>query len=80
MESVPINDHSPLDRNLIRLVTLSMAHDLIVQNTPGVANMNPFYKSPRTTENEQAFLATYIKDFLVANKDKQCFLIPYFPE
>ena len=69
-----------LDRNLVRLVTLSMVHDLIVENTPGVAIMDPFYMTPRITENEQAFLATYIKDFLVTNKDKQCFLIPYFPE
>lgn len=69
-----------LDRNLVRLVTLSMAHDLIVEKTPGVAIMDPFYMTPGTTANEQAFLATYVKDFLVANKDKQCFVIPYFPE
>jgi hypothetical protein len=69
-----------LDRNLVRLVTLSLAHDLIVEKIPGVAIMDPFYMTPGTTANEQAFLATYVKDFLVANKDKQCFLIPYFPE
>ena len=69
-----------LERNFVRLVTLSMAHDLIVEKTLGVAIMDPFYMTRGITANEQAFLAMYVKDFLVANKDKQCFLIPYFPE
>ena len=69
-----------LDRNLVRLVSLSMAHDIIVEKTPTVAIMDPFYMTPGTTETEQAFLANYITAFMVTNKDKQCFIIPYFPE
>ena len=69
-----------LDRSLVRLVSLSMAHDIIVEKTPNVAIMDPFYMTPGTTETEQAFLANYITEFMVTNKDKQCFIIPYFPE
>ncbi|KAK1699493.1 hypothetical protein QYE76_016190 [Lolium multiflorum] len=69
-----------LDRNLVRLVSLSMAHDITMENTSHIAIMDPFYMTPATTQNEQAFLANYIKDFLVLNKDKQCFSIPYFRE
>ena len=71
---------SRLDRNLVRLVSLSMAHDIIVEKTPHIAIMDPVYMTTRNTEKEHAFVATYIKDFLVANKDKECFLMPYFPE
>ncbi|KAK1609672.1 hypothetical protein QYE76_033345 [Lolium multiflorum] len=69
-----------LDRNLVRLVSLSMAHDIAMENTAHIAIMDPFYMTPATTQNEQAFLAKYIKDFLVLNKDKKCFVIPYFRE
>jgi hypothetical protein len=51
-----------------------------MENTTHIAIMDPFYMTPATTQNEQAFLANYIKDFLVLNKDKKCFAIPYFRE
>ncbi|KAK1678154.1 hypothetical protein QYE76_039002 [Lolium multiflorum] len=69
-----------LDRNLVRLLSLSMAHDIAMENTTDIAIMDPFYMTPAVVQNEQAFLAKYIKDFLVLNKDKKCFAIPYFRE
>jgi hypothetical protein len=69
-----------LDRSLVCLVSLSMAHDIIVEKTPGFAIMDPFYMSEAYIGKEQSFIATCIKNFLVANKDKDCFLMPYFPE
>jgi hypothetical protein len=69
-----------LDRNLVRLLSLSMAHDIAMENTADIAIMDPFYMTPTVVQNEQAFLAKYIKDFLVLNKDKKCFAIPYFRE
>ncbi|KAK1678156.1 hypothetical protein QYE76_039004 [Lolium multiflorum] len=69
-----------LDRNLVRLVSLSMAHDIAMENTTDIAIMDPFYMTPAVVQNEQAFLAKYIKDFLVLNKDKKCFAISYFRE
>jgi hypothetical protein len=41
-----------LDRNLVRLVSLSMAHDIFMENTPHIAIMDPFYMTPTTTQNE----------------------------
>ncbi|KAK1678840.1 hypothetical protein QYE76_039688 [Lolium multiflorum] len=69
-----------LDRNLVRLLSLSMAHGIAMENTADIAIMDPFYMTPTVVQNEQAFLAKYIKDFLVLNKDKKCFAIPYFRE
>jgi hypothetical protein len=57
-----------------------MAHDISMENTADIAIMDPFYMTPTVVQNEQAFLAKYIKDFLVLNKDKKCFAIPYFRE
>jgi hypothetical protein len=51
-----------LDQNLVRMVSLSMVHDIVMENTPYIAIMDPFYMTPATTENEHAFLAKYIKD------------------
>jgi hypothetical protein len=35
-----------------------------------------FLSAPRN----RAIVSKYIEDFMVANKDKDCFLMPYFPE
>jgi hypothetical protein len=32
-----------LDRSMVRMVSLSMAHDIIVEKTPNIAIMDPFY-------------------------------------
>ena len=69
-----------LDRSLVPLVSLSMAHDIIVEKTPHIAIMDPFYMSEAYIGKEQSFIAMCIKNFLVANKDKDCILMPYFPE
>jgi len=69
-----------LDRNVVRLVSLKMVHDIILEKTPHLAIMDPFYMTVGTVDKEQSFVAKYITDFLVANKEKSCFLLPYFPE
>jgi hypothetical protein len=69
-----------LDRSVVRLVALKMAHDIIQEKTPHIAIMDPFYMTVGNADKIQAFLVKYITDFLVANKDKSCFLLPYFPE
>jgi hypothetical protein len=69
-----------LDRSLVRLISLSMAHDIAMENTTHIAIMDPYYMTPTVAQTEQAFLANYIKNFLVLNKDKNCFVIPYFRE
>jgi hypothetical protein len=71
-----------MDKNLAHLVSLSMAHDIIVENIPRVAIMDPFYMDEFIIGNpgNQLIVSKYIEDFMVANKNKECFLMPYFPE
>ena len=71
-----------LHHTLVRLVTLSMAYQVIKEDTPGIAIMEPYYmlESNLDTDAERLIATQYIEDFLVANKQKSIFLLPYFPE
>jgi hypothetical protein len=44
--------------------------------------MDPFYMDELFlgAPGNRAIVSKYIKDFMVANKDKDCFRMPYFPE
>jgi hypothetical protein len=71
-----------MDKSLVHLILLSMVHDIIVERRGRIVIMDPFYMdelflgAPRNW----AIVSKYIEDFMVANKDKDCFLMPYFPE
>jgi len=69
-----------LDRSLVRLVTLSIAHQVIKEATPGIAIMDPFYmvESNMLPGADRAMVTKYIEDFLAANKEKEIILTPYF--
>uniref|UniRef100_A0ACD5WW35 Uncharacterized protein n=1 Tax=Avena sativa TaxID=4498 RepID=A0ACD5WW35_AVESA len=58
-----------LERNLVRLISLSMAHDIIVEKTPHIAIMDPFNMTAHNNEKEQAFVARH----------KYCVLIIFQP-
>jgi hypothetical protein len=59
-----------------------MVHDIIVERRGRIVIMDSFYMdelflgAPRNL----AIVSKYIEDFMVANKDKDYFLMPYFPE
>jgi hypothetical protein len=71
-----------MDKSLVRLISLSMAHDIIIEGRGGHMIMDPFYMDELFlgTPANRAIILKYIEDFMVANKDKDCFLMPYFPE
>jgi hypothetical protein len=60
----------------------SLAHDIIVERRGKIVIMDPFYMDELflSAPRNRAIVSKYIEDFMVANKDKDCFLMPYFPE
>ena len=71
-----------LDPTLVRLVALKMTHDIMEERTPGVVIMDPFYMLQCYMANprDRVLATTHIEQLLVANKNKEIFIIPYFPE
>jgi hypothetical protein len=71
-----------MDKSLVRLISLSMAQDIIVERRGRHMIMDPFYMDELFlgAPGNRAIVSKYIEDFMVANKDKDCFLMPYFPE
>ena len=67
---------------MVRLVALKMAHDIMEERTQGVAIMDPFYMLEGTMAHprDRVLATRHIEQFLVANKNKEIFLIPYFAE
>jgi hypothetical protein len=59
-----------------------MAHQIITEETPGVAIMDPFYmlESVMGSPGDRVIVTKQIEEFLVANKHKKIILMPYFPE
>ena len=71
-----------LDPTVVCLVALKMAHDIMEESTPGVTIMDPFYMLEGTMANpwDRVLATRHIEQFPVANRNKEIFLIPYFPE
>jgi hypothetical protein len=71
-----------LDPTLVHLVLLSMSHQLMQENTPKLVILDPYYMKDiyLQTEGTRQIVTNYITDFMVANKEKKIFLVPYFFE
>jgi hypothetical protein len=71
-----------LHPTLVRLVALSLAYQVMKEETPAIAIMDPYYmlESNLRTTQDRVIVTQYIEDFLVANKKKEIILLPYFPE
>jgi hypothetical protein len=71
-----------LDPTLVRLVALSMSHQLMQENTPKVVILDPYYMKNIYLQNKgtHQIVMNYITDFMVANKEKTIFLMSYFFE
>jgi hypothetical protein len=71
-----------MDKSLVRLISLSMVHDIIIERRGRVAIMDPFYMDELFlgATGNRTIVSKYIEDFMVDNKDKDCFLMPYFPK
>ncbi|MBI0385500.1 hypothetical protein JBE27_56830, partial [Streptomyces albiflaviniger] len=61
-----------LHPTLVRLVALSMAYQVMKEDTPTIAIMDPYYmlESNLRTPQDRLIVTQYIEDFLVANKQK----------
>ena len=65
---------------MVHIFTLSMVAQLVKEQTPGIAIMDPFYMSWSTMQEgpDRVIVTTYIEDFFSANKQKEIILMPYF--
>uniref|UniRef100_A0ACD5YPA0 Uncharacterized protein n=1 Tax=Avena sativa TaxID=4498 RepID=A0ACD5YPA0_AVESA len=72
----------PLHYTMVRLFSLSLAMQIIRENTPGIAIVDPYYMRDGClgSPSERRIVASYLKRILVANKTKEYILVPYFPE
>ena len=71
-----------LHPSIVRLVALSLAHQLCIEDTPGIAIMDPFYMQDIFLHDAKgkAKVARYIQNFMLAHMSKRIILMPYFPE
>jgi hypothetical protein len=71
-----------MDKSMVCLISLSMAHNIIIERRGRIMIIDPFYMDELFlgAPGNRAIVSKYIKDFMVANKDKDYFLMPYFPE
>jgi hypothetical protein len=72
-----------LHSSIVRLLTLSLAHQLSVENTRSIALVDPYYMQDMYLNNPKgrAKAAKYIQEVLYKNHmHKRIVLLPYFPE
>ena len=72
----------PLHYTMVRLFSHSLDMQIIRENTPGIAIVEPYYMRDGCLGSpaERCIVASYLKRILVANKTKEYILVPYFPE
>jgi hypothetical protein len=60
------------DKSLVRLISLSMVHDIIIERRGRIVIMDPFYMDElfHGAPENRAIFSKYIEDFMVAKKDK----------
>ena len=65
----------------VRLLALSMQYQVMKEETPVIAIMDPYHlQEGRLNHKDGAREAVrYIQKFFMDNKDKKSILIPYFP-
>ena len=71
-----------LHPSIVRLVALSLAHQLCIEETPQVAIMDPFYMQDIFMHDAKgkAKVARYIQSFMKQHMFKKIHLMPCFPE
>jgi hypothetical protein len=67
---------------VVQLVGLSMALQIIREETPSVTIMDPLYmlESIMRSYGDRVIVKKQIENFLVGNNQKEVILMPYFPE
>ena len=71
-----------LEHTMVRLFTLSMAHQVIKEKTPGITIVDPYYmiESNFSTPEGRLFMTERLQATMAENKKKDYILLPYFPE
>ena len=71
-----------LHPSLVRLVALSMQHQLCKEETPQLAIMDPFYMQDIFMHDAKGRdkVKRYIQNFMKEHMFKKIHLMPYFPE
>ena len=72
----------PLHYTFIRLFSLSMEIQIIRDNTPDIVIVDPFYMRAKIlgSAGDQQVASSHLEGIILANTDKDNFLVPYFPE
>ena len=72
----------PLHYTFIRLFLLSMEMRIIRDKTPDIGIVDPFYMHAKILDNagDRQVASSHLEGIILANLDKDNFLVPYFPE
>ena len=72
----------PLHYIFIRLFALSMEMRIIRDKTPDIVIVDPFYMRAKflCSAGDRKIASAYLEGIILANKNKDNFLVPYFSE
>ena len=72
----------PLHYTFIRLFSLSMEMWIIIDKTPDIMIVDPFYMRSKIlgSVGDRQVTSSHLEGVTLANPDKVNFLVPYFPE
>ena len=72
----------PLHYTFVRLFSLSMEMRIIRDKTPDIVIVDPFYMRAKILgrAGDRQVASSYLEGVILANPDKDNFLVPYFPE
>ena len=81
MTSSLFNLH-PLHYTFVRLFSLSMEMQIIRDKTPVIMIVDPFYMCAKIlgSAGDRQVASSYLEGVILANPDKDNFIVPYFPE
>ena len=72
----------PLHYTFVRLFSLSMEMRIIRDKVPDIVIVDPFYMRAKIlgSAGDWQVVSSYLEDVILANPDKDNFLVPYFSE
>ena len=72
----------PLHYTFVRLFSLSMEMRIIRDKTPDIVIVDPFYMRAKIlgSAGDRQVASSHLEGVILANPDKDNFLVPYFPE
>ena len=70
-----------LHHSFVRLFSLNLARQIILDKTPRIAVVDPYYMRQDVlgAVGNQVVVTRYLEEFMLAHQDKDYILLPYFP-